>query len=83
MTRSSDVRVTGPLLPFVGGFIEVLAGRGYSPLSATNQVRLLAHVDCGGFFGQAGYAASCLFSHALRVSSGVVYSSLECIRRRL
>lgn len=45
MSRSSGVRVTGPLVPFADGFWEELAGRGYSPLSARNQLRLLAHVS--------------------------------------
>lgn len=45
MTRPSDVRVIGPLVPFVDGFCVELAGRGYSSLSAANQVRLLAHLS--------------------------------------
>lgn len=45
MTKPSDVKVVGPLLPFVSGFIEELAGLGYSPLSAANQVRVLAHLS--------------------------------------
>jgi integrase/recombinase XerD len=45
--RSSplDVRVSGPLVPFRDGFVEELERRGYTPLSAKNQVWLLAHVS--------------------------------------
>ena len=42
---ASQVRVMGPLLPFAAGFREELARRGYTPLSADNQVRLLAHAS--------------------------------------
>ncbi len=45
MTSPSNVRVTGPLLPFSSGFIEFLAKSGYTPLSAANQVRVLAHLS--------------------------------------
>ena len=43
----SRVRVSGPLAGFAGGFAAYLAGAGYTPLSAVNQVRLLA--PDGGF----------------------------------
>jgi site-specific recombinase XerD len=42
---SSRVRVTGPLVPFAAGFAAELAGRGYTPLSAAAQVRVLAHAS--------------------------------------
>jgi integrase/recombinase XerD len=41
----SRVRVSGPLAGFAGGFAAYLAGAGYTPLSAVNQVRLLAHLS--------------------------------------
>jgi integrase/recombinase XerD len=41
----SRVRVAGPLAPFAAGFAAELAGLGYTPLSAANQVRVLAHVS--------------------------------------
>jgi integrase/recombinase XerD len=41
----SRVRVAGPLAPFAAGFARDLAGRGYTPLSAANQVRVLAHAS--------------------------------------
>ncbi|MGH3755949.1 MAG: hypothetical protein ACRDRP_25365 [Pseudonocardiaceae bacterium] len=44
-TAPSDVRVAGPLLPYVDGFCAELADRGYTPLSAANQVRVLAHLS--------------------------------------
>jgi site-specific recombinase XerD len=45
MTNLSDVGVTGPLAPFAAAFAASLADVGYSPLSAANQLRLLAHVS--------------------------------------
>ena len=41
----SCVRVAGPLAPFAAGFGEELAGLGYTPLSAANQLRVLAHAS--------------------------------------
>ena len=41
----SRVRVAGPLAPFAAGFAEELAGLGYTPLSAANQLRVLAHAS--------------------------------------
>ena len=39
------VRVSGPLAEHAAGFAAFLAGSGYTPLSAANQVRLLAHLS--------------------------------------
>ncbi len=41
----SLVRVVGPLAPFAAGFAAELAGLGYTPLSAANQLRVLAHAS--------------------------------------
>jgi integrase/recombinase XerD len=41
----SRVRVSGPLAEYAAGFAAHLAGAGYTPLSAANQVRLLAHLS--------------------------------------
>jgi site-specific recombinase XerD len=41
----SRVRVSGPLAEHAAGFAGFLAGAGYAPLSAVNQVRLLAHLS--------------------------------------
>jgi integrase/recombinase XerD len=41
----SRVRVGGPLAEFAAGFASYLAGAGYTPLSAANQVRVLAHLS--------------------------------------
>jgi integrase/recombinase XerD len=41
----SQVRVAGPLAPFAAGFARELAELGYTPLSAANQVRVLAHAS--------------------------------------
>jgi hypothetical protein len=42
----SRVRVTGPLEPYVSGFVVALVERGYTPVSAAHQLRLMAHVSC-------------------------------------
>jgi integrase/recombinase XerD len=39
------VSVSGPLAEHAAGFAAFLAGSGYTPLSAANQVRLLAHLS--------------------------------------
>ena len=41
----SRIRVTGPLEPYVSGFVAALVERGYTPVSAAHQVRLMAHVS--------------------------------------
>jgi integrase/recombinase XerD len=45
MSDLSRIRVTGPLEPYVSGFIAELAERGYTPVSAAHQLRLMAHVS--------------------------------------
>jgi site-specific recombinase XerD len=45
MDKASRVRVTGPLASYAPGFRKELAAQGYTTLSATNQLRLLAHVS--------------------------------------
>jgi integrase/recombinase XerD len=44
-TNVSRVFVLGPLAPFVSAFESKLRDAGYTPLSAVNQKRLLAHVS--------------------------------------
>ena len=44
-SRVAQVRVSGPLVPFVAGFRAWLEQAGYTPLSSVVQVRLLAHVS--------------------------------------
>lgn len=41
----SRIRVTGPLEPYVSGFVVELVERGYTPVSVAHQLRLLAHVS--------------------------------------
>ena len=41
----SRVRVPGPLAPFAAGFVDELARQGYTPLSARNQMWLMAHLS--------------------------------------
>ena len=41
----SRIRVTGPLEPYVSGFVAELVERGYTPVSAAHQLRLMAHVS--------------------------------------
>ena len=38
-------RVTGPLEPYVSGFVTELVERGYTPVSVAHQLRLMAHVS--------------------------------------
>lgn len=45
MTQPCRVRVTGPLMPYSPGLWEELRSRGYTPLSAETQLRLLAHLS--------------------------------------
>jgi integrase/recombinase XerD len=39
------VRVTGPLEPYASGFVLELVDRGYTPVSAAHQMRLMAHLS--------------------------------------
>jgi site-specific recombinase XerD len=41
----SRIRVTGPLEPYVSGFVAELVDRGYTPVSVAHQLRLMAHVS--------------------------------------
>lgn len=41
----SGVRVSGPLAAYAGGFSAYLAGHGYTPSSAVDQLRLMAHLS--------------------------------------
>ena len=46
MTRDPlRIRVSGPLGPFVPGFIAELVGQGYARASVVHQVELAAHVS--------------------------------------
>lgn len=45
MTGSTEVRVSGPLAAYGQGFLEELSRRGYTPLSAANQLRVMAHLS--------------------------------------
>ena len=44
-TKASPVKVTGPLARYTVGFKEELADEGYTPLSAANLLRLMAHLS--------------------------------------
>jgi integrase/recombinase XerD len=41
----SRVKVVGPLAPYALGFGQELVRRGYTDLSAAEQLRLMAHVS--------------------------------------
>jgi hypothetical protein len=41
----SRIRVTGPLEPYVSGFVAALVERGYTLVSAAHQLRLMEHVS--------------------------------------
>jgi integrase/recombinase XerD len=45
MFDPSRVRVSGPLEGYAPGFVAELAGQGYTPLSATLQLRLVARLS--------------------------------------
>jgi hypothetical protein len=45
MKNPSRVRLSGPLQEFGPGFVDELERQGYSPIGATLQVRLMAHVS--------------------------------------
>jgi len=45
MKQPSKVRLSGPLVPFADGFGAALADLGYTPLSAANQLRVMAHLS--------------------------------------
>jgi site-specific recombinase XerD len=45
MRDLSRVRVTGVLEPYVSGFVAELTERGYTPVSAAHQLRLMAHLS--------------------------------------
>jgi site-specific recombinase XerD len=45
MRDLSRIRVTGPLEPYVSGFVADLVERGYTSVSAAHQLRLMAHVS--------------------------------------
>lgn len=44
-SRAAEVRVPGPLAGYVTEFRSVLLAAGYTPLSAVNQLRLMAHLS--------------------------------------
>lgn len=54
VTKVSRVRLTGPLAVHAVGFGSELAGLGYTPLSAANQLRLAAHL--GRWLDEQGLA---------------------------
>ena len=45
MTRPIDIRFRGPLAPYHRGFCAELETQGYAPLSASNLVRVFAHLS--------------------------------------
>jgi site-specific recombinase XerD len=45
MSKVAEVRVPGALAPFASSFREALPAAGYTPLSAVNQLRLMAHLS--------------------------------------
>lgn len=45
MTRIPNIRICGPLAPFIGGVWSHLLGQGYSPLTSRNLLRLVSHLS--------------------------------------
>lgn len=84
MVGSSQVRLSGPLGPYGGGFAVELAGRGYTPLSAGAQLRLAAHVSRwleGEGLDVAGLtpAAAASFVAARRAAGYTSYLSVRAL----
>jgi integrase/recombinase XerD len=46
MSDPWQVRVSGPLAPFVTGFAAELQRQGYTPISTAHQLQLAAHLSC-------------------------------------
>jgi hypothetical protein len=44
-SKVAEVRVPGPLAPFVDAFRAALSAAGYTPLSAVVQLRLMVHLS--------------------------------------
>ncbi|MFI6497887.1 site-specific integrase [Nonomuraea typhae] len=55
-SKIEDVRVSGPLALFAGGFRVALLGAGFTPLSTVVQLRLMAHLS--RWMDAAGLAAA-------------------------
>jgi site-specific recombinase XerD len=45
LSRVAEVRISGPLAPYLSGFKSALADSGYTPLSTVNQMRLMGHLS--------------------------------------
>lgn len=60
-SRVAEVRVEGPLAPYSVGFRDVLRERGYTPLSAVNQMRLMGHLS--GWLELGGLSCADLTEH--------------------
>jgi integrase/recombinase XerD len=45
LSRVAEVRISGPLAPYLSGFKSALAVSGYTPLSTVNQMRLMGHLS--------------------------------------
>lgn len=46
MCKQFGIHVSGPLEPFVSGFLDELARQGYSPWSATSYLVVMRHLSC-------------------------------------
>lgn len=54
MCKPFGIRVSGPLEPFVAGFLDALARQGYSPWSATSYLVVMRHLS--RWLGDHGWA---------------------------
>ena len=45
MATMSRVRISGPLVPFIGGVWSYLLAQGYTPLTSKNLLRLVSHLS--------------------------------------
>ena len=85
MFDPSKVRVTGPLASYAPGFITELADAGYTPLSATLQLRLAAEVSrwlTGQGLDAAGLTADTAeqFMAARRASGSTRFTTVKALR---
>ncbi len=44
--KPPKISITGPLAPYISGLRSYLHGQGYTPLSANNLARVMAHLSC-------------------------------------
>jgi site-specific recombinase XerD len=79
---ASTVRVSGPLAPFVDGLRDFLLSEGYTPLSAANLLRVVAHLSrwMQRSPGLVTPLRAEQFLHHRRRSGYTQFRSMKCLR---